>query len=160
MKGGVAACKVVSHQDHLWAFAPRGGWLIWNASGPLSGPRLKGAMMLIILCPYFWRDFLTPNPSGKKDFLQELRAKFVVFAKIILEEVLDFLEYRCRNNRQINSAKAGSSNLEDIFTGITRFQTDSGLLSCAGSTAKQLLETTINSRQGLSHKNKPAKRSD
>ena len=39
-----------------------------------------------------------------------------------------------------------------FFAGSTRFQTDSSNLSCKKSNARKLLETIINSRQGLSHK--------
>ena len=50
----------------------------------------------------------------------------------------------------INSEKGGSSNFQDLFTGIHCFRTDSSNLSCKKGKAWKLLETIINSRQGLS----------
>ena len=57
-----------------------------------------------------------------------------------------------RNYYWINSEKGGSSNFQDLFTGINRFQTDSSNLSCERSKAWKLLETIINSKQGPSRK--------
>ena len=57
-----------------------------------------------------------------------------------------------QNYYWIISEKGGSSNFQDLFTGINRFQTDSSNLSCQRKKAWKLLQPIINSKQGPSRK--------